>query len=206
MLVPSMTLEEIRREITKDFPIVFRKASYVGNKVRKAAHPKRDERYGTQFDYLSKYKNNWICNLEVGKKEMKIHCMAHYYAELGLAGVGLLNESDWLMFFTSHFFKRFRERLKLNIIQPLDLLHHYMATQNLYVFHKIRKLDDKTSSMFCVSESGVILGVINEQEKFYRMNTFLTSDMLGKSRAVLESNLKLKLLVQQFKEWSPGDL
>jgi len=35
MLVPLMTIEEIRREINKDFPIVFRKMGYVAQKLKK---------------------------------------------------------------------------------------------------------------------------------------------------------------------------
>jgi len=50
MLVPLMTIEEIRREINKDFPIVFRKMGYVAQKLKK--------KFVQFFDYYSKYKNN----------------------------------------------------------------------------------------------------------------------------------------------------
>jgi len=35
MLVPLMTIEEIRREINKDFTIVFSKMGYVAQKLKK---------------------------------------------------------------------------------------------------------------------------------------------------------------------------
>ena len=39
MLVPSMTFEEIRKEIEKDFEIVFRKAEYVTKDLKRVNSP-----------------------------------------------------------------------------------------------------------------------------------------------------------------------
>ena len=39
MLVPSMTLEEVRKEFEKDFGIIYRKSKYVAEKDRKTITP-----------------------------------------------------------------------------------------------------------------------------------------------------------------------
>jgi hypothetical protein len=194
MLVPSMTLEEVRREIDKDFPILFRKAGYVGKKMERYHRPKRDEVLTGFFDYYSKYKNNWLCRIELTRKNILTYCMAYYYAEKGLAAIGLLNESDWLMYFSSHFFKRYNERLKLNIVMPNDLLKTYMNDQKDYVFKKLAQVSEDLWTTFCISDKGIILGMANTRLKFYKMNTFLSRDMLKGTQVEMEAQMNAQLI------------
>ena len=53
MLVPSMTDEEIRKEIEKDFPILYRKSLYVAAEIKKQNMPLQKKRIIKTFDYVS---------------------------------------------------------------------------------------------------------------------------------------------------------
>jgi hypothetical protein len=56
MIIPTMTLEEIRKEISKDFPILDRKVNYVVHDLlKKLSNYEKTKGYVQFFDYCSKW-------------------------------------------------------------------------------------------------------------------------------------------------------
>jgi len=79
MLVPAMTLKEVRREFEKDFEIIFRKATYVSHKLEKNLSKTMKEKGFVRFyDYFSKYKNKWIYRMHINKKQDIVSFMMFY--------------------------------------------------------------------------------------------------------------------------------
>jgi len=83
-----MTLEDIRREIQKDFPIVKRKSIYVCQKLEKQyAQSLKEKQMALHYDYHSKYKNNWIYLMRLVKKKSTISYMVYYEGHRGLTAL-----------------------------------------------------------------------------------------------------------------------
>ena len=113
MIVPSMNLEEIIKEINKDFPILSRKVHYVEKDLRKKlTKHQRSEGFTKFFDYNSKYKNHWICKIQYAKKEEYSAMMLLYHTGKSHAAILVASEFE-MLYHTSHFFMRYNERRNL---------------------------------------------------------------------------------------------
>ena len=126
MLVPSMSLEEIRREIHKDIIIVWRKVRYTVIDLKKANKPLGNRRIVKLLPYRSTQKNTWLIKIEIDKKGTLLSFLVYYYNNNGLAAIEVFFNSAMMMYFTTHFFKRYNERLNLNCKTPEELLHTFM--------------------------------------------------------------------------------
>src|SRR5205814_4869891 len=117
MLVPAMSLQEIRAEFDKDFPIIFRKSSYVCEQVHKRYKPRIDEVVEHVYDYTSKYKNTWLYKVMVSKKKSESRYLLYFYGARGLVGIQpcTIQNETVLIYLTAHFINRYNERLKLNL-------------------------------------------------------------------------------------------
>lgn len=178
MLVPSMNLSEIRKEIAKDFQIVFRKSRYVLEDILKANRPLRGKRIIKVLDYLSKHKNTWIYKWDIDKKVCVANYLVWYYGDRGLTAVESFSNSDQLFYYTSHYFKRYNERLNLQINDPKTLLHTFMNNHLAYTFEFLDEVSPGVWKFFAVTKNGVALGTYIKSLKYYKMNTFITHAML----------------------------
>jgi hypothetical protein len=198
MFVPSMTLEEIRKEIDKDFPIVYRKAQYVSEKLFRQIKPAKGKTYVKLYDYLSKHKNRWIYKIDISKHETFVHFMTYFYGKKGLVVFGLLSSEDSVNLFTSHFLNRYNERLNLNINKPEGIIHYFLTETPAYHLTYIETINDEFRKFFCVIPTGVILGIEDKKNKFRKMNTFLSNNMLKGNQVDLRN-----LLIQKLDEFIP---
>lgn len=192
MIVPSMTLEEIKEEIRKDYPILKRKSEYVAKKMRRTLRPARRQEIIRLFDYTSKYKNTWIYLVNVSKKHYKMKYLVYYYGHRGLTALQL-GRGDQLMYCTAHFFQRYNERLQLNLTLPVDILHTFMEDGHLYQFEHLEEVEPGIFKTFGAARSGVVLGMYNEGLNLYKANTFLTNDMLRGDQVERQAYLAEKL-------------
>jgi len=178
MLVPSMTLSEIRRELDKDFPIVHRKGEYLLEDLKRISRRTRVENIVKFYDYYSKQKNNWIIRVETLKKGGYMGCLAYYYGNSGLVCVIKLANDDHILYHTAHFFKRFNERLHLNLTNPNDIMRAYLNENPSIQLKAVSVIKPGFYSFFSASPHGYGLGTCDQEQKFYKMNTFITHDML----------------------------
>jgi hypothetical protein len=193
MLVPSMTLKEIKKEIAKDAPIVFRKCSYLEHDLARATNPHGKEKVVRFYDYLSKYKNNWLIRLELTRREFANSFMVYYYNEIGLAGIMVTPNDEAITYHTSHFFKRFNERLHLNLVTPKEIMRAFMNECTGYHAKKMEMISPGVHKMFCASESGYSFGIDDENNNYWRMNTFITHEMLKEGQKPLAEFLSSKM-------------
>ena len=61
------------------------------------------------------------------------------------------------------------------------------------MFQDHRKISADYSKMVCSSKSGVSLGIIDHKLDIYRMNTFISNDMLQGSQVEIDNDMKLTL-------------
>lgn len=186
-----MTLEEIRKEINKDFPILHRKVSYVEHDLKKKLSKKQlDDGITRFYDYKSKFKNQWIYRIHLQKKEREATAMLHFFDGKGYCAISVTDDF-FMIYHTGHFFKRYNERLKLNLVQPKDIITAFMNDNMVYEFSPY---SEPLPGIFCVFgkvDSGTVLGTMNEKLSIVKVNTFLPNDIL---------NDKQKDLVRQLSE------
>jgi len=180
MLVPSMNFQEIRKEISKDYPLVFRKASFIGRKLYRLLSPKKDQTVCRTFDYTSYNKNNWLYRVFFKNKKEYYQLMVYHYNNKGLCVYQMYPENDYLLHYTSHFFSRYNERCALNLVKPTDIVKAFINDNCEYLIYKRKVLRAGIRKFFCLTSRGIILGTENEKEKIYHFNTFIPYSALYK--------------------------
>jgi hypothetical protein len=193
MLVPAMNLAEIRKEIDKDFEIVKRKSMYVLHDLKKVHAPLRNKRIIKVYDYFSKFKNNWIFKWDVDKKAMIPVYLVWYFGDRGLTAIQTFPNSPGLFYYTSHYFKRYNERLKLEINDPKKLLHTFMHNHLAYKFEFLEEIAPGVYKFFAYTKNGVALGTYIKADDCYKMNTFITHDMLKGNQLDIQAFKKAEL-------------
>jgi len=193
MLVPSMTLAEIKKEIDKDFPIVRNKGIYVQRKLLHDLKPHGSDKIVRYLDYVSKYKNNWIIRFGLSKKDSKMSQMVWYHNEKGLAAISIADNGAWLCYHTPHFFRRVNERLNLNLSRPQDIIRRFMDENDRFHVEILEEFGEGLFTIFCATRSGYILGVEDDNNHFFKMNTFITHDMLKGSQRSLAEELNSEM-------------
>jgi len=128
MIVPAMTLAELRKEVFKDLEIVCRKAKYTAHEVYKAYKPIRDKKIVRFFDYLSKYKNRWIFRIEMTKHETLYEYLTYFHGRRGFSAIIPMrdNNKQALVYFTAHFFERYNERGHFNLHSIKEIIQLFM--------------------------------------------------------------------------------
>lgn len=184
MLVPAMNMDEIRKEVYKDFPCLYRKANYVAAKVLKNFGPIKDKVICKAFDYCSPSKNNWIYSLKLSKKETIIFMLAYYYNQSGLHAYGVYGDSDYLLHFDKHFFERYNERENLGLSLKHDVMQTFVQSNFEYSYHKYAE-EKGISKMFFLTEKGMILGDRDDSKKVINARTYLPYCLLTQKKVSL---------------------
>jgi hypothetical protein len=193
MIIPSMTLIEVRKEYEKDWPIVSRKGDYLLKELRHKARPHGKDIVVRFHDYLSKNQNNWIIRLELSKKESFITKMAYFNNNSGLSAILSIHEDRVLIFHTPNFFKRFNERLHLGLSSPMDIFHAFLNESNEYEGTRLNKIAPGIYKLFSATPKGYCLGTYDENIKFMKMSTFITHDMLKDSQVDIAVELSSRI-------------
>ena len=129
--------------------------------------------------------------MEIGKKEVARTFVTYFYVDNKIAAVQIL-DTPFILYYTTHFFTRYKERLKLDIIKPEDIIRKYLRDSNNFV-PKVLETDDTLSKMFIVCEQGIILGTLHQKSFICKMNTFLSPDMLKPDQFEMEKIMKERL-------------
>jgi hypothetical protein len=195
-----MTLEEIRKELEKDFPILFRKVCYVtkdwNKRLSKAEKEKGFERF---YEYCSKYKNQWIYRIHITKNDSDCTATMLYYNGKGHAAITMTRTTEFI-YHTGHFFERYNERRNLGLKTINDVIRAYMRENNRYDFKSVETVAPNIEKIFCSINSGILLGMINKNVKVVKANTFIPNEMLSKN----QSELKLQIIneLEKYKDTS----
>ena len=196
MLVPAMTLEEMRDEIMKEIPILKNKVGYMCNNARRMMRRYKMTTYEKITEYRSRQKNSWLIRLhwKENEKDFYIGTIVYFYSNRGLVAFTFDIVKGILHYHTSHFFTRYNERLNLGLVKPIDILFHYLrGTVNISYGH-LGEVKPGLSKIFGVSQEGIVLGYHHHALKMLRFNTFVTHDMLKGQQLGQEEYLKQILI------------
>ncbi|MGN6265266.1 MAG: hypothetical protein ACTHM5_06310 [Ginsengibacter sp.] len=179
MIVPSMTLPEIRKSVLADFDgeikskIQSLNVTYQGRWLRNG---RKD--FVETISYRVKSKNNWRITVSCGATGVNTVSYLISYNNIGITASHIPIEFEpTLMHFNTHFFKRYRERGKISIEKPEDLVKFFFRKNILFIpcFYP-RK--DGTYQLFTPLEGGLGLGTYYEEFGVCEYKTFVNSDLL----------------------------
>jgi hypothetical protein len=179
MIVPSMNLAEIKREINRDMPAVDRNISQQVKQLRKSWCFRFSKDHHFAKDYYSTKKNHWIFFHHFSSKETVSYAVVYFYTEAGITAMSRLSMmNDYVLMFNGHFLQRYNERLNLQLVKPEDILKHYCLNNQNFVFETSREFESKNMNVFSVLPSGIALGFRNDEDRVIQFKTFLSENML----------------------------
>jgi hypothetical protein len=199
MLVPQMALSEIRKEIELDYPSIKRKITAMSEAALKQMRKTKMTHFHKSMDYVSPRKNNWIIGFtyrQPAREHGNVHYMAIMPRPSGFTVFYPPPGEKIILLYTSHFFKRYDERLGLNLVEPKEKIRHFILHAGSAPYEKLFDIGPDKFSFFAVNNVGVMLGVHYKNENIAKFNTFITHDMLRGTQ--VERYDKLKQLADKY--------
>ena len=194
MIVSTMQLEEVHKEMLRDYTMVERKANIQGELFQKEMYRKKLQHEIRTTIYKSKYNNTWTIVFRIFPNY--IHTAFYIEANDNSGKVAFLlqfrdnSETIWLVKYNSHFFKRYRERCQPGIVESSQLIKYYFRHNFDTDQAKSQKFEDGTQLLQHVSNEGLGIGWQDEAKKVIHLKTFLPHHMLNKGQQDLISYLK----------------
>ena len=190
MIVPAMSLSEIKKSVFEDF------SGEIKSKIEtiKMSQKSRWIRSG-KTDFVetilcpSKSKNNWRVTVACKKNGVFTTPYLISYNNVGItashvsSGIG----ENALMHFNTHFFKRYKERGKITIEKPEDVVKFFFK-KNLALIPCYLPREDGTLQLFVPLNGGVGLGNYHKETDIWEFKTFVDDSLLGQDQkdAVME--------------------
>jgi hypothetical protein len=182
MIVPNMSLHEIRKAVSDDF------ACEIKSKIQsvKVTYHSKWIRNGRK-DFVEtilfpvKSKNTWRISVACNKHGVNAIPYLISYNNIGVTASYISLESDSLMHFRTHFFKRYRERGKIAVEKPVDLVKFFFK-KNVFIIPCYYPREDGTYQLFVPLAGGVGLGDYHLESNIYEFKTFVDNSLLGQNQ------------------------
>lgn len=164
------------------------------DRERKKLKIKKENNYFKIYKVKTAAKNNWLlyihkCHTEEqyrGPESARYMNVAYYYDSVGLKVVSIGYE-NMLTTYNGHFFKRYNERIGLNLSQPLDIVNAFFANCG-YVHADVIEKKDRLS-LFGVVKDGLMLGDYHQNPVTLEWKTFITRDLKKAEQDNMEKDL-----------------
>lgn len=184
MIVPNMSLPEIRKAVFNDF------VCEVKSKVQsvKVTHQSKWIRNGRK-DFVEtilfpvKSRNNWRMTVACNQNGVTALPYLISYNNIGMTASHIPLDDDTmpLMHFNTHFFKRYKERGKVAVEKPEDLVKRFFRKNNV-LFPCYFQREDGTLQLFTPLAGGVGLGNYHKESDICEFKTFVDDSMLGQNQ------------------------
>ena len=177
MIVSSMNICELVKEILLDASSVDRKANYLSDGLRRTAVKSKNKSFYQIFEYKSKRQNNWLIVINYFNGLPTFHTIVYYLNEQGINAISI-GDNEKLYRYSPHFLIRYNERfLKQENISKLDILKRFITVNKA----GITEINDNNDYIFCRFTEGIALGVIeiiDYQKRIYHFRTFISNQMV----------------------------
>ena len=134
MLVEAMNYQEITKEVMKDFEKLRANTEpRLGDgyeKERRKFKIDKSRTYPKAYSVKTASKNTWILFFSKapgrdkyqGQDSTTVSYVVYYYTSRGLSVINL-SSAGYLELYYGHFFKRYNERMNLNLDKPIEISH-----------------------------------------------------------------------------------
>ena len=194
MLVETMTPEEITREIFTDWETLAEKTlprlAQEYDRARKRLKVNKESRFAKMYEIKTKKKNNWFLVLNKGVdvekyrtwRDIDLTKLVYYYTKRGIRVFEIIGDDDKLAVYNAHLFSRYRERMKLDIPNPYDVVKYFFLNDSYAV---INDFDEA----FSPRKNGIVLGTYLKEMGWIMCNTFITNEMKFSDQNEIEKQL-----------------
>ncbi len=156
MILPSMTFDEITKQLYADIAMVERKAGYHAPKWLKAQRNKKIPCVEA-FEYLHpKSKNKWIYFFQSAKDSVFVTFVNYHNTSIGIRAAMIGNEKQ-IVLYNGHLFSRFAERENLDIPNPLNKIKAFFKKNPTVVLDKVETGENRWGDRFGKVNTGVVL-------------------------------------------------
>lgn len=191
MIVPSMTPEEIFKEILEDGIDVMRMFNVKAHYMAKQMARTKNFRWAETIHVKTRKQNNWSMAIDLSAHSKLCAFFMKVEDKLGLTAYSwfLLNELPVVIRFNPHFFKRYRERMQLTEVNPHQIIKRFYKQNSVFI-PAFSDQDEKgvMLSAFRMKE-GMGLGRTWANTPIVEVKTFLPHHILNKSQAELADEL-----------------
>jgi hypothetical protein len=198
MIVPNMSLPEIRKAVSDDL------AYEIKRKIQsiEVTHSGKWIRNGRK-DFVEtilfpvKSKNNWRITVTCNKNGVNAVPYLISYNKIGVTAshVPLGFDPISLLHFNTHFFKRYRERGKIAIEKPEDLVKFFFK-KNTVLLPCYFPREDGTLQLFTPLAGGVGLGNYHEESDICEFKTFVDNSLLGQNQKDQIANIWIETITE----------
>jgi hypothetical protein len=180
MLVPNMSLPEIRKSVFDDFTSEI-KSKLQSLKVIQQGKWMRNGRkdFVETIPCQVKSRNTWRITVSCGNHGVLAVPYLISYNNIGITAshIALDFDSMPLMHFNTHFFKRYRERGKISIEKAEDLVKYFFR-KNAFLCPCYYPREDGTQQLFTPLKEGIGLGNYHEESGICEYKTFVDNSLL----------------------------
>jgi hypothetical protein len=208
MLVPAMTHEEIAAQIKREYSKIQETtllrlgAEY--DRERRKLRINKEDIYPKEYEIKTAGKNNWIIFLQkgpgvnkyTGTESLTYLCVVYYYSNKGLMAFWPASY-EVLAGFTSHFFKRYNERLCLNLSNPIDIVKAFFR-KGMYCTVKIVEKNNRPQ-VIAFGVDGIRFGEIKYNFTYVEWKTFVNREIAFPQQKKWEHEVN-KELMQELRE------
>ncbi|MDQ6902232.1 MAG: hypothetical protein M3139_04355 [Bacteroidota bacterium] len=180
MIVPNMSLSEIRKSVFDDFACEINskihalKITYYGKWIRNG---RKD--FVETIRFPARSKNNWRITVASDKNGVQAIPYLISYNNIGITASQISSDFDPmpLMHFNTHFFKRYRQRGNIAIEKPEDLVKFFFR-KNVVLLPCYFARENGTQQLFTPLAGGVGLGDYHEDANICEFKTFVDNSLL----------------------------
>lgn len=184
MIVPNMSLPEIKKSVLEDFTrginskIETIKVTQKGKWIRNG----RKDFVETVLCPVQS-KNNWRITVACKKSGVFATPYLISYNNIGITAshINFSGGENSLMYFNTHFFKRYKEREKIAIEKPDDVVKLFFK-KNLALIPCYFPREDGTLQLFVPLNGGVGLGNYHMETDICEFKTFVDNSLLGQNQ------------------------
>lgn len=187
MLLPTMTNKELVKEVLNDTDIfyttstIYRLADeYYRERLKKKIS--KTDVYIKFYEIKTKSKNRWIIRMgrnTLHEKYQYARDVAFlpytiYYTDKGLRVLYRTRQND-VAVMNAHLYDRYRERMKLDMPNLLDVIKHYIENNITVLYHLFPEIDGKRKFYGAVNE-GFVMGEYIADDKLFIQKTFISKE------------------------------
>ncbi len=186
MIVPAMTIEEVRHEMLYDFEAVNRKAHAHAQVVFQQMKRKGLSHEKQIIKYPSARKNEWVILYDIFPNNMHYIYYTEASDKRGRVAYQFLfddkNHENGTIKYNTHFFKRYRERQNPKLNNPSELIRCFFKHNAECSFGQTQVLEDGRRLANYVFTEGIGMGWVNWETRITNLKTFLPFSMLNKTQ------------------------
>jgi hypothetical protein len=188
---------QVQRDVEKIKNTTFIRLSEEYDRERKKLKIDKRRTYSKIYTFKTAAKNNWILvfakapssEFYDGRSECMVHkAVTYFYDEGGLKVVAWTDPV--LEMWTSHFFRRYNERLKLGLNTPIEIIKHFMI-HNPHIGYEC-KCKNRIAHFIGYTKEGLLLGNL-QSEEWLLWRTFVSRDLLRADQNVMQQKLVTRL-------------